>query len=177
MARRTRGRFHESLNLAAIWRLPVVFVCENNGYAEATTFGYHCAVDNVATRASGYDMPGVVVDGLDVLAVFEAAGEAVARARAGDGPTLIEAKTYRFYGHEEGDTATYRTPEEVEAFRARDPLTTLRSYLTNHDMATGEELASIREDAERRVADAYAAGAEAPWPDPSEILDDVYVSY
>lgn len=172
-----QGTFHESLNLAAIWKLPVVFVCENNGYAEATTFGYHCAVDDVATRASGYNVPGVVVDGLDVLAMFETAGEALARARSGDGPTLIEAKTYRFYGHEEGDTATYRTPEEVEAFRARDPLTALGGYLASQGIASDDDLKAIRERADRRVAEAYAAGADAPWPDPDEILDDVYVSY
>ncbi len=88
-----QGTFHEGLNLAAIWKLPVVFVCENNGYAEATPFGYHCSTPDVANRANGYDIPGVVVDGLDVLAVYEAAGEAIARARRGEGPTLIEAKT------------------------------------------------------------------------------------
>ena len=177
MALRTREHFTRRLNLAAIWKLPVVFICENNGYAEATTFSYHCAVSDVATRAGAYDMPGVVVDGLDALAVFEAAGDAIARARNGDGPTLIEAKTYRFYGHEEGDTATYRTTEEVEAFRARDPITALGRHLTNEKIATDADLAGVKERAERRAADAYAAGAVAPWPDPSEILDDVYVRY
>jgi len=172
-----QGTFHESLNLAAIWKLPVVFVCENNGYAEATTFDYHCSVKDVAARAHGYDIPGVVVDGLDPLAMFEAAGEAIARARRGDGPTLIEAKTYRFYGHEEGDAATYRTAEEVELHSARDPLTTLAAHLVEKRIATDAELERIRAAAQETVDAAYAAGAEAPWPDPSETVEDVYVSY
>jgi pyruvate dehydrogenase E1 component alpha subunit len=172
-----QGTFHESLNLAAIWKLPVVFVCENNGYAEATTFDYHCSVKDVAARAQGYDIPGVVVDGLDPLAMFAAAGEAIARARRGDGPTLIEAKTYRFYGHEEGDAATYRTPEEVEEHRARDPLPRLGAHLVEQGIATDADLERIRSAAQKTVDAAYAAGAEAPWPDPSETVEDVYVSY
>jgi pyruvate dehydrogenase E1 component alpha subunit len=172
-----QGTFHESLNLAAIWKLPVVFVCENNGYAEATTFAYHCSVDDVATRAQGYGIPGVVVDGLDPFAMFEAAGEAIARARRGEGPTLIEAKTYRFYGHEEGDAATYRTQEEVDAHRARDPLTTLAAHLAEQGIASEDDLERIRSAAQATVDAAYEAGAAAPWPDVSETLTDVYVSY
>jgi pyruvate dehydrogenase E1 component alpha subunit len=172
-----QGTFHESLNLAAIWRLPVVFVCENNGYAEATTFEYHCSTSDIASRAQGYDVPGVVVDGLDAIAVFEVAGEAIARARRGDGPSLIEAKTYRFYGHEEGDAATYRTDAELEAHRARDPLTALRRHLTGQGIATEADLERITAAAQATVDAAYEAGAAAPWPDPAEVLDDVYVSY
>jgi TPP-dependent pyruvate/acetoin dehydrogenase alpha subunit len=172
-----QGTFHESVNLAAIWKLPVVFVCENNGYAEATTFAYHCSVSDIATRAQGYDIPGVIVDGLDALAMFAAAGEAIDRARRGDGPTLIEAKTYRFYGHEEGDAATYRTAEEVEAHRARDPLTTLAAHLTGNGIATEADIERMAAAATATVDAAYAAGAAAPWPDPAETLDDVYVSY
>jgi pyruvate dehydrogenase E1 component alpha subunit len=172
-----QGTFHESLNLASIWKLPVVFVCENNGYAEATPFKYHSSVNDVADRAHGYDVPGIVVDGLDVLAVFEVAGEAIARARRGGGPTLIEAKTYRFLGHEEGDTATYRTAEEVEAFRARDPIVALGGYLTRNEVASEADLEAIRDGAAKQVEEAYAAGGDAPWPEPDEVLDDVYVSY
>jgi acetoin:2,6-dichlorophenolindophenol oxidoreductase subunit alpha len=172
-----QGTFHESLNLASIWKLPVVFVCENNGYAEATTFSYHCSVDDVATRAQGYGMPGVVVDGLDPFAMFDAAGEAISRARRGEGPTLIEAKTYRFYGHEEGDAATYRTQEEVDAHRARDPLTMLGAHLVEKGIASEDDLERLRSEAQAIVDAAYAAGAAAPWPDPSETLTDVYVSY
>jgi pyruvate dehydrogenase E1 component alpha subunit len=172
-----QGTFHESLNLAAIWNLPVVFVCENNGYAEATPFTYHCSTTDVATRAQGYTIPGVVVDGLDVLAVFEVVGEAIARARRGDGPSLIEAKTYRFYGHEEGDAATYRTEEEVAAHRARDPITALGAHMVRNGVATEADLERIRAEAQETVDAAYAAGAAAPWPDPSETLTDVYVSW
>ncbi len=172
-----QGTFHESINLAAIWKLPVVFVCENNGYAEATTFGYHCSVSDVAARAQGYGIPGVIVDGLDPLAMFAAAGEAIDRARRGDGPTLIEAKTYRFYGHEEGDTATYRTTAEVSEHRLRDPLITFGAHLTSTGLATEADLDRMRAAAQVTVDAAYAAGAAAPWPDPSETLDDVYVSY
>jgi pyruvate dehydrogenase E1 component alpha subunit len=172
-----QGTFHESVNLAAIWKLPVVFVCENNGYAEATTFAYHCSVSDIATRAQGYGIPGVIVDGLDALAMFAAAGEAIDRARRGDGPTLIEAKTYRFYGHEEGDAATYRTAEEVAAHRARDPLTTLAAHLTGNGIATEADIERMAAAATATVDAAYAAGAAAPWPDAAETLDDVYVSY
>src|SRR5262249_8351678 len=98
-----QGTFHEGLNLAAIWNLPVIFVCENNGYAESTPVRYHCAASDIANRASAYEIPGVVVDGLDVFAVYEAAQEAIGRARRGEGPSLLEAKTYRFYGHFQGD--------------------------------------------------------------------------
>ena len=104
-----QGTFHEGLNLAAIWNLPVVFVCENNGYAESTPVRYHCAASDIANRASAYEIPGVVVDGLDIFAVYEAAREAIGRARRGEGPSLLEAKTYRFYGHFQGDQVTYRT--------------------------------------------------------------------
>ena len=172
-----QGTFHESLNLASIWKLPVVFVCENNGYAEATPFSYHCATDDVASRAIGYDMPGVIVDGLDVLAVWEIAGEAIARARAGDGPTLIEAKTYRFRGHEEGDEATYRTAEELESFLARDPINALGRHLSSQLGVSEADLEALSAGAAQRVEEAYRAGSAAPWPEPDEVLDDVYVSY
>src|SRR5437899_4135245 len=117
-----QGTFHEGLNLASIWKLPVVFVAENNGYAESTPVSYHMSCRDIAERAVGYNMPGVTVDGLNVLAVYEAAGEAIARARRGEGPSLIECKTYRYYGHFEGDTITYRNKEEVEAHRTRDAI-------------------------------------------------------
>src|SRR5712675_134109 len=117
-----QGTFHESLNLAGIWKLPVIYVAENNGYAESTPVTYHMSCRDIAERAAGYNMPGVTVDGLDVLAVYEAAGEAIARARRGEGPSLIECKTYRYYGHFEGDTITYRTKEELAAFMERDAI-------------------------------------------------------
>jgi TPP-dependent pyruvate/acetoin dehydrogenase alpha subunit len=172
-----QGTFHEGLNLAAIWKLPVVFVCENNGYAESTPVAYHCAATDVATRAGAYEIPGLVVDGLDLFAVYEAAGEAIARARRGEGPTLIEAKTYRYYGHFQGDTITYRTEEEVLRYRERDPIAGVKKYLKEHGLATEAELDAI--DA-RVVADldaAWDAAKAAPFPRPEEALEDVYVSY
>ena len=172
-----QGTFHESLNLAAIWKLPVVFVCENNGYAEATPVSYHCAASDIANRAGGYEMPGVVVDGFDLFAVYEAAGEAIARARRGDGPTLLEAKTYRYYGHFQGDQVTYRTPEEVAKFRDRDPIDLVRNHAISHGVATAEELdrifARVTADLDRAWTDAKAA----PSPEPRETLTDVYVTY
>ena len=172
-----QGTFHESLNLAAIWKLPVVFVCENNGYAESTPVSYHCAASDIANRAGAYEIPGVVVDGLDLFAVYEAAGEAIARARRGDGPTLIEAKTYRYYGHFQGDQVTYRTAEEVARYRDRDPIQLVRQHLTSHGVATAEELDAIDRRVSRALDQAWADAKAAPWPDPSETTTDVYVTY
>ncbi len=131
-----QGTFHEGLNLAAIWNLPVVFVCENNGYAESTPVRYHCSASDIANRAGAYEIPGVVVDGLDVFAVYEAAAEAIARARRGEGPTLLETKTYRYYGHFQGDQVTYRTAEELETYKQRDPIQALRSAILERGIAT-----------------------------------------
>ncbi len=172
-----QGTFHESLNLAAIWKLPVVFVCENNGYAESTPVYYHCSASDIANRAGAYEIPGVVVDGLDLFAVYEAAGEAIARARRGDGPTLIEAKTYRYYGHFQGDTITYRTQDEVMQYRQRDPIQGVRQYAIDHGIATDEELDAIDSRVKARLEAAWEAAKQAPWPKPEEALEDVYVSY
>ena len=172
-----QGTFHESLNLAAIWKLPAVFVCENNGYAESTPVSYHCSASDIANRAGAYEIPGIVVDGLDVFAVYEAAGEAVARARRGEGPTLIEAKTYRYYGHFEGDTILYRTKEELDAYRQRDPIGVLRRYILEHAIASEQELDAINDRVQARLAQAWERAEAAPWPAPEEALEDVYVSY
>src|SRR5437667_21932 len=141
----SNGTFHEGLNLAGIWKLPVVFVAENNGYAESTPVTYHMSCRDIADRAAGYNMPGVTVDGLDVLAVYEAAGEAIARARRGEGPSLIECKTYRYFGHFEGDTITYRTKDELEFYRGRDPILGLRRFMVERNIASEEELEAINE--------------------------------
>jgi pyruvate dehydrogenase E1 component alpha subunit len=172
-----QGTFHEALNLAAIWKLPVLFVCENNGYAESTPTHYHCSVGDIANRAAAYDIPGIVVDGLDFFAVYEAAGVAVDRARNGLGPTLIEAKTYRYYGHFQGDTITYRTDEEVARYRDRDPIDGLRAYLLDHELATTEELDAIDADVSAALDKAWADAKAAPWPAPEDALTNVYVSY
>ena len=172
-----QGTFHEGLNLAAIWNLPVVFVCENNGYAESTPVRYHCSASDIANRAGAYEIPGVVVDGLDIFAVYEAAREAIARARRGEGPTLLETKTYRYYGHFQGDQVTYRTAEELETYKQRDPITTVRSALIERGMATEAELDAIDARVAKELDDAWDAAKAAPFPEPEEALTDVYVSY
>src|SRR5438045_4701360 len=172
-----QGTFHEGLNLSGIWKLPVVVVAENNGDAETTPVTDHMSCRDIADRAAGYGMPGVTVDGLDVFAVYEAAGEAVARARRGEGPTLIEAKTYRYYGHFEGDTILYRTKEELDAYRQRDPIGVLRRYILEHTIASEQELDAINDRVQARLEQAWEHAEAAPWPAPEEALDDVYVSY
>jgi pyruvate dehydrogenase E1 component alpha subunit len=171
------GDFHEALNFAAIHRLPVVFVCENNGYAESTPVRYHCAASDIANRAGAYEIPGVVVDGLDVFAVYEAAGEAIARARRGEGPSLLEAKTYRFYGHFQGDQVTYRTTDELELYKQRDPIAALRNAIVDRGIASEDELNAIDSRVTQQLDDAWAAAKAAPFPEPEEALTDVYVTY
>jgi pyruvate dehydrogenase E1 component alpha subunit len=172
-----QGTFHEGLNLAAIWNLPVVFVCENNGYAESTPVRYHCSASDIANRAGAYEIPGVVVDGLDVFAVYEAASEAIARARRGDGPTLLETKTYRFYGHFQGDQVTYRTAEELDTYKQRDPIVALRSALIDRGIASAAELDEIDTRVSAELDAAWVAAKAAPFPEPEEALTDVYVTY
>jgi pyruvate dehydrogenase E1 component alpha subunit len=172
-----QGTFHEGLNLAGIWKLPVIFVAENNGYAESTPVTYHMSCRDIADRAAGYGMPGLTVDGLDVFAVYEAAGEAIARARRGEGPSLIECKTYRYFGHFEGDAVTYRTKEEEAAYHARDPIEALRRSLIGRGIATAEELNAMNEQVQERIDDAWRFAEAAPLPAPEEALTDVYVSY
>src|SRR2546421_4989423 len=172
-----QGTFHEGLNLASIWKLPVVFVAENNGYAESTPVSYHMSCRDIAERAVGYNMPGVTVDGLNVLAVYEAAGEAIARARRGEGPSLIECKTYRYFGHFEGDTITCRTKDELEFYRGRDPILGLRRFMVERNIAPEEELDAINKQVQERIDSAWQFGEAAPLPAPEEALTDVYVSY
>ncbi|MGD1081159.1 MAG: thiamine pyrophosphate-dependent dehydrogenase E1 component subunit alpha [Candidatus Sulfotelmatobacter sp.] len=172
-----QGTFHEALNLAAVWKLPVLFICENNLYAEATPVEYSTSITNIADRASAYSMPGVLVDGMDVFAVYEATYEAAARARAGQGPTLIEAKTYRFYGHFEGDAIKYRTKEEEANSRARDPIPGFRQRVLAEKLVSLTELKEIDEKAEVNIADAVTFAEASPYPKPEECLTDVYVSY
>jgi 2-oxoisovalerate dehydrogenase E1 component len=162
------GAFHEGLNLAAIWDLPVIYVCENNMYATEVPFAYATRNVDVAERARTYGMPGIQVDGNDVLAIFEVAAAAVARARAGHGPTLIEARTYRTRPHAEGmRDAGYRTSEEIEEWKARDPITSLRKGVVDRGIATEEEFDAIDAEIKTIVADALKFATESPFPDPS----------
>ncbi len=170
------GSFHEGLNLAAIWSLPVVFVCENNMYATEMPFEQATAGNSVAGRASAYGIPGVEVDGQDVVAVFEAAGEAVARAREGNGPTLLECKTYRFVGHHEGDPGTdYRTDAEVQAWKARDPLQLLREK-PPVDTVSEEVFDEIEREIAGIVDEAAEFAANSPEPDVDDLETHVFLN-
>ena len=172
-----QGTTHEGMNLAAIWKLPVVFVCENNQFAESTPVGYHCAASSIADRAASYNIPGVLVDGYDVIAVHEAAGEAVARARRGDGPSLIEAKTWRYFGHFEGDQVTYRTAEQSAAYREHDPLTVFAAQAVDRGLLAPTDIERIDREAEAQVDAAIAFAEASPLPAPEDALTDVYVAY
>jgi pyruvate dehydrogenase E1 component alpha subunit len=167
------GAFHESLNLAAVWALPVVYACENNQYAMSMPAHRAMAVATVAERAAAYGMPGVRVDGMDAAAVHAAAVEAVARARRGDGPSLVECLTYRYKGHSKSDRQRYRTREEVESWRARDPIARLRGRLASEGVLTEAAAARLEAEARRAVDDALRFAEESPEPDPATLLDGV----
>ncbi len=171
------GAFHESLNLAAVWKLPVVFVCENNRYGEATPVEYALAADHVADRAAAYRMPGMLADGQDVLDVYAKARQAIEHARAGNGPVLLECETYRFFGHFVGDPARYRSAEEVEWFRSRDCIVRFRESLQRDHGVRGERLDDIDASVERRIDEAVAFAEASPFPDLSELTTDVYGRY
>ncbi len=169
------GAFHEGINMASIWQLPVLFVCENNLYATEVPFASVSRNPDVAVRAPAYGLPGQVIDGNDVLAVYEAAAEAVQRARSGAGPTLLECKTYRTRPHSEGMRDTgYRSAEEVEAWKARCPIKGLAAYLLSEGTATESELAQIEAEVQAVVEEALAFAERSPWPDPSTLTDHVY---
>jgi pyruvate dehydrogenase E1 component alpha subunit len=159
------GTFHESVNLAAVWRLPVVFVCENNLYGEFTPVGDTCLVEDLAERAAAYGISGHVVDGNDVEAVRTVAADAIARARAGEGPSLIEAKTYRHRGHSRNDPARYRPDGELEAWLERDPLVRARDALTAAGAWSDESERELLAEIDAEIAAAVDAAAAAPFPD------------
>jgi TPP-dependent pyruvate/acetoin dehydrogenase alpha subunit len=169
------GAIHESMNMAAIWNLPVIFVCENNGYAQSTPVEYAVSVADIAARAQGYGMPGVVVDGQDVLAVWQAADAAVRRARSGQGPALIECKTYRYFGHHAGDDPhRYRTVAEEDAARAKDCLLRFRTSTIDAGVLTADELDRIDASNALQLDEAIAFAEESPLPEPFELMTDVY---
>lgn len=169
-----QGTFHESLNMASIWKLPVVFVCENNLYAMGTCQSRVMAIENVAYRSVAYGIPGVSVDGNDVLAVYEAARNAIDRARKGEGPTLIECKTYRQKGHSRVDSAKYRPKEEVEAWLKRDPIKLLRERLLRGDIFSEAEIEKIEHDVSTEIEITVKFALGSPYPHPEEALEDVY---
>jgi pyruvate dehydrogenase E1 component alpha subunit len=169
-----QGTFHEGVNLASIWKLPVVFVCENNYYGISVSQAEHQNIDDIAERAQAYGIPGVAVDGNDVMAVYEAAGEAVKRARAGQGPSLVECKTYRHRGHFEGDPQVYKPKEEQEAWFKKDPVPRFETSLLEMGVLTDEKVAAIKKEIQTRIEEAVKFAEESPWPKPEEVLEDVY---
>ena len=171
-----RGTFHEALNLASIWELPAVYVVENNLYGVANCQRDYMKIENVADRAASYGFPGVVVDGNDVLAVREAAAEAVDRARSGRGPTLVECKTWRHWGHFIGDAATYRDPAEHQAWLKRDPLILCAGLLRSKDWATDSDLQEIQAEADTEMREALKFGKDSPYPSLDELTADVYTA-
>ena len=168
------GRFHEGINMASVWHLPVVFICENNLWAVSVPTTLSLNVPNVADRAAGYGIPGVVVDGMDVTAVYEAAGEAVTRARNGQGPTLIEAKTYRYRGHFEGDSGTYRPEAEIKKWLQRDPIKNYKEKLVEMKVLTAKNAEDIDKEALTEMDEAVKFAQESPFPEPEEALENVY---
>jgi pyruvate dehydrogenase E1 component alpha subunit len=169
-----QGTFHEALNMASIWKLPVVFINENNFYGISLSQRRSMNVPDVAARAAAYNIPGVVVDGNDVLAVYEAVQEAVKRARAGEGPTLIECKTYRHRGHFEGDPTVYRPEEEVQEWKKKDPIPRFEEKLAQMGIMTEEQMKQVRGEITEMIEEAVKFAEESPWPSPEEVLEDVY---
>mgnify|MGYP001098697728 CR=1 FL=1 len=169
-----QGTFHESINMASIWKLPVIFVCENNLYAMGTRQSRVMAIENVADRAVAYGIPGVVVDGNDVLAVYEVVQKAVERARRGDGPTLIECKTYRHKGHSRVDSAKYRPKEEVEEWLTKDPIKLFKEKLLQINTLTETEIHQVEKEVSAEIEKAVNFAIESPYPAQEEALQDVY---
>jgi pyruvate dehydrogenase E1 component alpha subunit len=173
-----QGTFLESLNLAAVWNLPAIFVVENNGYAESTSRDYGVAVDSYVDRAAGFGLPGVTVDGTDFFAVYEAAGEIIKRAREGGGPSLLECKMIRFYGHFEGDAQTYRAPGENEDNRAnKDCLKKFAAAVTSAGVIKADELKAIDNEVLGLIETAVTEAKAAPLPTAADLTTDVYVRY
>jgi pyruvate dehydrogenase E1 component alpha subunit len=168
------GAFHESLNLAAVWKLPVVYICENNQYGMSMSVERACAVKQISQRAIAYDIPGITVDGNDLFAIYGAVKQAVERARAGDGPTLIESVTYRWRGHSKSDRQRYRSRDEVKEWMAKDPIARLEQVLLSAEMATDAQLEQVAKAAQQTIEDGVAFAEAAEDPDPASILEGVY---
>ncbi len=170
------GAFHEAMNMAAILKAPMVFVCENNGYGEWSSTDSQTSVADIADRAAAYGIPGAIVDGMDIAAVHEAAIEAIARARSGDGPTLLECKTYRFFDHVgvRGMGLTYRTDEEVERWQKRDPILLMEERLVEQEVMSAAQIKAVHEETSEEVKAGIKFAEESPFPDASALTEDVY---
>lgn len=171
-----QGVFHEAMGVAKLWNAPVLMVCENNQYAEATSLDYHLNTETIADMACAYALPSSRADGMDVVTVYQHTMEAVERARTGGGATLLEFISYRFSGQFEGDKQTYQPPDEVAAWWEREPIGTFERKAAERGL-DDQRLAQIRDDAKRAVEDAFTAAEAAPWPEVEEMYEDVYVSY
>lgn len=169
-----QGSFHESMNLAAVWKLPVVFICENNGYGISVTLKESTAVENIAVRAIAYNMPGCTVDGNDVFEIHEAVSKAVARARAGEGPSLVECMTYRWRGHWEGDPQVSRTQEQRDKWMERCPIKRLEKYFLEELKISVQEMKKIQSDVSEELENAAAFALESPYPDPKDLMNDLF---
>jgi acetoin:2,6-dichlorophenolindophenol oxidoreductase subunit alpha len=173
-----QGAFHESLNIASILKLPAVFVIENNGYGEATPVGYHVNIRDLAARSASYGIPGVIAEGMDFFDVFGKASAAIERARSGEGPTLLECKTYRYFGHYVGDPLTYRTKEESEKVRtSRDPIDNFEKRVVADGKLKANDLRAVDDQVAKAIAEAVKFAEASAAPAPSELLTDVYVRY
>lgn len=170
-----QGMLHETFNLAMTWKIPVIFICENNNYAMGTSVKRTSNVTDIYKLADAYEMPADVVDGMRPEAVHEAMSRAVKRAREGDGPTLLEIKTYRYKGHSISDPQKYRTKEEVDEYKAKDPITILLKTMYDGKIATEEEIAAIDKRVDEAVAESVKFAEESPWPAEDEVLKDVYI--
>jgi acetoin:2,6-dichlorophenolindophenol oxidoreductase subunit alpha len=174
------GAFHESINLAAVWKLPVIFLCENNQYAVTSSFKVMVATENIADRAVAYNIPGVLVDGQDVIAMHEVVSQAVARARAGQGPSLIEGRTYRYLDHSLGlgriVRAAYRTDEEVELWKQRDPIIIHTALLLSQSIATQAEIEQMDAQVTQEIEEAVEFARQSPYPDPAELFEDMFAN-
>jgi acetoin:2,6-dichlorophenolindophenol oxidoreductase subunit alpha len=168
------GAFHEALNLAAVWKLPVIFVCENNQFGLTTHVDVSTSVKDVAQRAKSYDIPGEVVDGNDVFSIDKAVQKAVKRAKAGEGPTLIECKTYRWYGHWTGDPQVYRSKEDVEVWKQKCPIKRLEQYMIDKKIVTMKELEQMHNEAKEQIEQAAQFALDSPDPDPATVLENVF---
>jgi pyruvate dehydrogenase E1 component alpha subunit len=170
------GSFHEALNLASVWNLPVIFVCQNNLYAESTPQWVHQKIRDISVRGEAYGIPGMSVDGNDVVAVYQVVSEAVERARGKGGPTLVECKTYRWLGHYVGDPSTsYRKKEEVVEWKKRDPIQLYRTKLVNMEVCNQKDLESIDRRVEREIGEAVEFAKNSPDPDHEDALENVYI--
>ena len=174
------GAFHESINLAAVWNLPVIFLCENNQYAVTSSFKQMVAVENIADRAAAYAIPGVLVDGQDAIAMYEAVSVAVERARAGQGPSLVEGRTYRYEDHSLGlgriVRDPYRDQEEVEEWKKRDPIIIHKARLLEQSIATQAEIDQVEEEVREQIAEAITFAKESPYPEPSALFEDMFAN-